>query len=126
MVSIDGRNMGTYPLPGALPVNAGNVDIEVSKSGCKRALRSITIAGGHYQRLLIRLEETDKVPDSVVSAEPLSVGTPDAAQDSIASTPAADAAEPRPIYRDIGRRRDKTSVMRNLRRGLLKRLRGTG
>ena len=99
VVAINGRNMGTYPLPGALLVNAGNVDIEVTKPGFKRVLRSITIAGGRYERLLIRLEESEKVFAPTPATLPISAAAPQTSEGSIVSTPVPDAVESRPIYR---------------------------
>ena len=99
VVAINGRTVGTYPLAGALPVNAGNVDIEVTKPGYKRALRSITIAGGNYQRLLIRLEESEQVTAPVPAASTLPAGTPNTAEGNIVSTPTPDPVETRPIFR---------------------------
>ncbi len=56
VVTVNGKAIGTYPLPSAAVVNAGNLDIEVSKSGFKPAHRAMTIPGGHYERVLIRLD----------------------------------------------------------------------
>ncbi len=79
-VAINGHEVGNYPLAGAVPVNAGNVDIEVTKPGYKRVLRSMNIAGGQYERLVIRLDkentETASLSQSLDLAPPMAAGAP--------------------------------------------------
>ncbi len=73
-VLINGRNVGSLPLKEDIAVNAGTVDIEVSKPGFKRGYRSLTLKGGQYQRLVMRLEEDPAVHSAAVPApkfEPL-------------------------------------------------------
>jgi len=59
-VVINGQRVGEYPLPSAVLVNAGNVDIEVSKTGYASIIRSLQIPGGQYQRILVRLGTTSE------------------------------------------------------------------
>lgn len=81
-VTVNGRNVGTYPLSAPAVVNAGNLDIEVTKAGFKRGYRSMTIAGGHYERVLIRLEETEVASKPMANLLPVNDGTGTKAQDS--------------------------------------------
>ncbi len=93
-VSVNGKLAGTYPLPGAIAVNAGNVDIEVTKPGFKRGYRAITIAGGQYQRILIRLEEGLEVAPAPVAAAPLPQAKADVVAEEEPSVIEASASDP--------------------------------
>jgi len=99
-VLINGYDVGRYPLPGAVPVNAGNLDIEVVKAGFKRGYRSITIAGGQYERLVIRLEEQSNNAGLTMNNVPLAQSegsklSPDVDVDRASSA----AADQRPLYK---------------------------
>jgi len=54
-VSINGRPEGKLPLAGAVPVSAGEVDIELRAPGYQPAQRTLTIVAGQYQRVVLRL-----------------------------------------------------------------------
>jgi PEGA domain len=54
-VSINGRPAGKLPLSQAVPVSAGEVDIELRASGYVSAQRTLTIVAGQYQRLVLHL-----------------------------------------------------------------------
>lgn len=58
-VVVNGRDVGAYPLSVPTVVNAGNLDIEVTKDGFRRGYRSMKISGGTYERVLIRLDEME-------------------------------------------------------------------
>ncbi len=56
-VAINGRVVGTLPLPKPVLVNEGPVDIEVSAPGYKRGIKNLTVPGASFQSVVIRLEE---------------------------------------------------------------------
>lgn len=98
-VAIAGRIVGTFPLPAAITVNEGVVDVEVSADGYDPAIRTVTLTGSSYQRLVVRLKRSASVataPLPVASADPASV--PDSSL-AITSSPAT-FDEPRPITKN--------------------------
>lgn len=60
-VLINGTVVGRLPLAGPVRVSAGVVDIELRAPGHLRSTRSITVSGGQYQRLAMRLEREPAV-----------------------------------------------------------------
>jgi hypothetical protein len=56
-IFVNGRAAGRLPLAGAVSTSAGEVDVEARASGFKREVRKLTLVGGQYQRLVIRLEK---------------------------------------------------------------------
>jgi len=63
-VAVNGREVGKLPLPDAVRVSAGEVDIEVRVPGYVGAQRNVTIVGGQYQRVVIHLvKETGPGPE---------------------------------------------------------------
>jgi hypothetical protein len=60
-VIVNGRPAGKLPL-GPVRVSAGQVDIELRAPGYPRATRALTITGGQYQRVVIRLEKAAPAP----------------------------------------------------------------
>lgn len=56
-VVINGRNVGRLPLARAVRVNAGTVDVEVHAPGFPRGFRTVSVTGGQYQTVVIRLEK---------------------------------------------------------------------
>ncbi len=55
-VLVGGRPVGKVPLKEAVAVSAGTVDVELRAAGYQPALRTLTIAGGQYQPVVIRLQ----------------------------------------------------------------------
>jgi tetratricopeptide (TPR) repeat protein len=99
-VLVNGYEVGRYPLAGAVPVNAGNLDIEVVKPGFKRGYRSITIAGGQYERLVIRLEEQNDNAGSTGSNTSLPMPANSMLPpESIVNGTTTASVDQRPIYR---------------------------
>ena len=98
-VNINGKNVGTYPLAAAVPVNAGNVDIEVVKPGFKRGYRSLSVAGGSYQRLLIRLEEAEAPAVAAAATVPTSSPTMQAEAQLSANADSNEGSQGDPIYK---------------------------
>ncbi len=56
-VLVNGRPVGTVPLPQPVRVIAGSVDIELRAPGYRPGFRTITIAGLQYQPVVIRLDK---------------------------------------------------------------------
>ena len=99
-VVINGHKVGSYPLKDAIAVNEGNVDIEVTMPGYQRGYRALTISGGQYQSILIRLEEvqrkqqaTDVVPPASSAALPLAAKDDVTVQSNVGTT-----GDTRPLY----------------------------
>lgn len=65
-VMVAGRLVGTFPLPAAVTVNEGVVDVEVSAGGFIRAVRTVNISGSSYQRIVMRLESA-RSPSTVAT-----------------------------------------------------------
>lgn len=54
-VFVNGKQVGTFPLPDAIPVNEGLVKVEVRAIGFEPSSKDITISARSYQRLVMRL-----------------------------------------------------------------------
>jgi hypothetical protein len=54
-VSVNGRKVGKLPLAEAVPVSAGQVDIDLRAPGYQPAQRTVTIVAGQYQRVVLHL-----------------------------------------------------------------------
>jgi hypothetical protein len=61
-VLVNGKKAGVLPLAGAVRVNAGSVDVEVTASGYRRGFRNVTVPAGEYQTVVLRLEKLDQPP----------------------------------------------------------------
>jgi hypothetical protein len=71
-VSVNGRPVGKLPLPDAVRVSAGQVDVEMRAPGFVPAQRTLTIVGGQYQRLVLHLAK--EAPPEVTTAVPKPAG----------------------------------------------------
>ena len=96
-IRVCGNIVGTFPLPRAITVNEGVVDVEVSADGYEQSARSITLPGASYQRLVIRLKKTKVSP-----VEPVPVATAEQASapeehSAVLATSPATSDEERPI-----------------------------
>lgn len=70
-VSVNGRPAGKLPLAEPVRVSAGQVDIDVHAPGYTRVLRTVTIVGGQYQRIVIHLAtESAWVPQLSAAPNP--------------------------------------------------------
>jgi hypothetical protein len=68
-VFVNGRDAGKLPLPDAVRVSAGEVEIEVHLAGYVGAQRNITIVGGQYQKLIFHLvKEAAPTPEATPAA----------------------------------------------------------
>jgi hypothetical protein len=89
-VSINGRPVGELPLPDAVLVSAGQVDVRVSAADYVSETRTFSIIGGQYQRIAIHLAKPAPASVAIAPAEttaspPAKVDTPPAAGDEGAS-----------------------------------------
>lgn len=57
IVTLDGRRIGTLPMAGGVPMEAGTYTVEVSLDGYYPFTRSVVIAGGSLARESVRLNE---------------------------------------------------------------------
>jgi hypothetical protein len=87
-VFISGKLVARLPMPAPAPVNGGEVDVELRADGYKAASRSVNVAPGQYQRVVMRLERAAPValPAAVAPTEEASVSA--AARDDRADVPA--------------------------------------
>ena len=82
-VSVNGKATGNLPLPDAVRVSAGEVDVDVRAPGYTPAQRTVSIVGGQYQKLVIHLaKEEPPAPEPV--ATPIATAAP-----RVAANPAA-------------------------------------
>lgn len=89
-VYVNGRLAGRLPLPDPVTVSAGQVDVEVRAPGHQPAARTVSIIGGQYQRVVLRLaKEKSNAPGTgaVVSLPPPGAPPPSAAPPSTAPAP---------------------------------------
>ena len=97
-VSINGGTVGTLPLAAMVRVPAGETEIELRMPGYTRAVRTLRLEGGRYQKITLRAERAvenrpasanDRTQVSLREAEtPLPTG-PSSAEPTARSTPAA-------------------------------------
>jgi hypothetical protein len=95
-VFVNGRRVGTLPLADAVPVNEGLVDIEVRAAGFENEQRTVTMVGGAYQSLVVRLKS---VANAQVTAP---AGVPDHSGGAIglsAKSQDSSREEPRPLLK---------------------------
>jgi len=88
MVSINGREVGRLPLPRAVRVSAGEVDLEAKAPGYASVQRTVSIVGGQYQKVVIHLAKDAPPP----RAEPAAVASSSPSTPVVASSPVAPAA----------------------------------
>ncbi len=85
-VIVAGRVVGKLPLIGPVRVATGQVDVEVAADGYEPATRTVQIAAGQYQRVLMRLERKAAEPVAVAptaaDAPPAPLSLPPAPQDT--------------------------------------------
>jgi hypothetical protein len=87
-VSVNGRPVGLLPLPEAVLVSAGQVNVRVSAEGYVSQDRNFPIVGGQYQRVAVNLAKiATQAPQPSGAVTPID-GTP-AATPAAGSTPAA-------------------------------------
>jgi hypothetical protein len=87
-VLVNGRAVGRLPLPAAVSVSAGEVDVEARAPGFKREVRKLTLVGGQYQRLGLRLEK-----EAAASPPGEAVGRTSPSATSVGQAASPDGAE---------------------------------
>ncbi len=83
-VSVNGRSVGTLPLPNPVKVSAGEVDVEMHAAGYVAAQRTLTIVGGQYQRVVIHLAK-----EGAAAEEPKPAPGPETPAGPVTPAPAA-------------------------------------
>ncbi len=90
-VSINGHSAGKLPLANAVPVSAGEVDVDLRAPGYTPSQRTLTIVAGQYQRLVMHLAKENagpmgasEQPKSVAGEKAAEGGTPVAAAPAVA------------------------------------------
>jgi hypothetical protein len=94
-VSINGHPAGKLPLADAVPVSAGEVDVDLRAPGYTPAQRTLTIVAGQYQRLVMHLARESAGP--VGAAEQLKASGGENAGAGGSSVPAGGALAVGPI-----------------------------
>lgn len=93
-VLINGTVVGRLPLSGPIRVSAGVVDIELRAPGHLRSSRSITVTGGQYQRLAMRLEREPRGEATSAAVPGLTGGTSGTSAAGVAASANPADAEP--------------------------------
>jgi hypothetical protein len=95
---VAGRPVGRLPLATPVPVDEGAVDIEARAVGYQPMIRTVTVRGGQYQKLVLRLDRS--VEPGAVALVPTSQSA-GSTEPSIAAvaTPSDNAAESSPVYK---------------------------
>jgi hypothetical protein len=66
---VNGRAAGSLPLSSPVHVSAGQVDVELRAPGYTSVQRTLTVVGGQYQRLVVRLKNGAPTAPSSASVE---------------------------------------------------------
>jgi hypothetical protein len=73
---VNGRLVGKVPLQAPIRVAEGSVDVELRAPGYRRAFRTLTVRGGQYQPVVLRLEREVSTTPAPVVAQPLPAPVP--------------------------------------------------
>ena len=89
-ILVNGRTVGKLPLSGPISTSAGSVDIEARAPGYQHEMRTLTLTGGQYQRLVMRLQKDEPAPSATATPVPPSsiVSAPPPETPSRATPPA--------------------------------------
>jgi hypothetical protein len=90
-VTVNGRPVGLIPLPDAVPVSAGPVDIEVRALGYGPALKTVSVAAGELMRVPFTLQQIARAPVQPPSFQPGSPAAPRTSASSLSAPGAAPA-----------------------------------
>ena len=75
-ILVAGRSVGKLPLSGPVSTSAGSVDIEARAPGYQHEMRTLTLSGGQYQRLVMRLQKDEPAPSATATpVSPASIVT---------------------------------------------------
>ena len=89
-ILVNGRTVGKLPLSGPISTSAGSVDIEARAPGYQHEMRTLTLTGGQYQRLVMRLQKDEPAPSATatpVSPSSIVAAPPPETPSSPATTP---------------------------------------
>src|SRR3982751_5524448 len=108
-VTINGRPVGLIPLPDAVAVSAGPVDIEVRAVGYAPVLKTVNVAAGEVTRVPFTLQQVAQAPATPRQPPPFQPGSA-AATGVAANPPSAVGSDPRLLIEraDPGRRKRMT------------------
>jgi hypothetical protein len=67
-ILVNGKKVGTAPLPGAVRVSAGEVTVEARSAGYMTASHSVHLVGGQYQSVVLRLQK-EAAPEAAKKSE---------------------------------------------------------
>jgi hypothetical protein len=103
-VLVNGRPVGKVPLPEPVRVAEGSVDIELRAPGYRRGFRTVTVHGGQYQPVVVRLDRDASAETVHPAAQVLPAPVASRSSASLGGTALAtplsvtpDAPEPAPI-----------------------------
>lgn len=91
-VLVNGRDVGKLPLRGSVAVDAGRVEVELTAEGHASDHTSVTVSGGQFQIVVLRLKATPGGADQPARASALVAGSPDRGPLVFADTSDNDAA----------------------------------
>src|SRR3982751_4792891 len=74
-VTINGRSVGLIPLPDAVAVSAGPVDIEVRAVGYAPVLKTVNVAAGEVTRVPFTLQQVAQAPATPRQPPPFQPGS---------------------------------------------------
>ncbi len=94
-VAVNGRTVGSLPLPAPVLVNEGSVDIEVTANGYKPNVKNLNVVGGSFQSVVFRLESTTPAPTSAPAPLPLATAPDEARVGALHVSAEADATSER-------------------------------
>jgi len=100
-VSLNGRAVGKLPLEQPIRVSAGQVDVEVHATGYLPVQRTVSIVGGQYQRVVIRLakDETAEPKATIAPRVNATAPAPEPTRAGPTPEPAPASSSTRPILK---------------------------
>jgi hypothetical protein len=75
-VLVNGRKVGQLPLPAAIRVSAGDVDVELNAPGHLRGFRTVKVTAGDYQTVVLRLQPLEQPAPAPAVAAPVPAPPP--------------------------------------------------
>jgi hypothetical protein len=93
-IIVNGRAAGRLPLPGPVSTSAGEVDVEGRAPGYQREVRRLSLIGGQYQHIVIRLQKEAVPGPAAVAVSPAALVTPPPAVEPPTVTPSVVAPPP--------------------------------
>lgn len=93
-VRVDDVSVGTSPLLGSVPVNAGTRKISAVKAGLPVAVRTVTLAGKESVKVELHLDQALAIPAPISGKAAAGVGFPSAALSAKAPAPGRSSRVP--------------------------------